>query len=529
LESGGSAVIAFLDVISSLSILGFLGLAVVVPFFAIFSFAVGGGAGAAIPFLNPEILAAAKITFFQASVSAALSLVLGTAVGWLCFNLAGGHRASLRLARTVFSLPFGVPAIVAATAWVLILGKSGFNSGLLYSLNAVILSHVVFNVPWVALWVMNGLEDISQNQREAARTLGANSFQELRHVLLPELAPTLISAFSQVFAVCAMSFALVMILGGGPPVETLETTLYSKIRSGGLDLSGAVACALWQILMTIAPWLALQKFAPRWQARRKSPLSQIPHRSLKRWIAPAIALLFLTPYFVLIRIGSWSQVSALLNDGASCSEIFQGVWTSLKLSFLTAFAAIFVSMAGVWIESRLKEKKMIGFFPFLFILPAGVSTMVTGLGMFIAYQGRGLLDPFSSSLIPVIALQSIFFVALAYRVFRPIAMRFRQSEFEVARTLGASPFQSFVAVEWRRWRGPLLGVFALAFGGAIGEVGAVSLFYNEGRIPLSLLVFRWMAQYRFEDAQAVSLLLLLLALALIMMGSMMGHFEESHE
>ena len=144
--------------------------------------------------------------------------------------------------------------------------------------------------------------------------------------------------------------------------------------------------------------------------------------------------------------------------------------------------------------------------------------MVVGLGMFIAYRGVGILDPFSSSVVPVIALQAIFFVALAYRVFRPIAMRFRETEFEAARTLGANDFQSFVAVEWRRWRGPLLGVFALVFGGAMGEVGAVSLFYNEGRIPLSLLIFRWMSQYRFEDAQAVSLLLMMFALTAITVG-----------
>jgi len=48
-----------------------------------------------------------------------------------------------------------------------------------------------------------------------------------------------------VIAVCAMSFALVLILGGGPPVQTLEVALYSRLRYGTVDLPGAAACGIW--------------------------------------------------------------------------------------------------------------------------------------------------------------------------------------------------------------------------------------------------------------------------------------------
>ena len=522
--------IATLDTAAALLVLSFLGVAVLVPLGAILLFGSGSGfGGGGVPLFDPEILAAAKITFNQAFVSAALSLGLGTAVGWFCFNLAGRRRASLKTARTLLALPFGVPSIVAASAWVLIFGKSGLNSGILYSLNAVIVAHVVFNIPWVALWVINGLEDVSQSQREAARTLGAGRFQELVYLLLPELMPTLLSAFSQVFAICAMSFALVMILGGGPPVETLETTLYSKIRNGGLDLSSAVACALWQILMTFVPWLLLQKFTPKWQSRRKSGPAFLQNSSRSgqggwsswmTWFAAAVALIFLLPYLTLFHFGAVVRLFGLLHDVESRPEVLSGILCSLKLSVWTAIVSLAVSVAGARLEFKFRKKNASHVLPFLFILPAGVSTMVLGLGMFIAYQGRGILDPFSDSILPVIVLQAIFFIALAYRVFRPITMRFRQAEFEAAQTLGANRVQSFLAVEWPRWRGPLLGVFALVFGGALGEVGAVSLFYNEGRVPLSLLIFRWMAQYRFEDAQAISLFLMVVALSSISVGTL---------
>jgi thiamine transport system permease protein len=190
----------------------------------------------------------------------------------------------------------------------------------------------------------------------------------------------------------------------------------------------------------------------------------------------------------------------------------------LILSLLTAAMGLLVALGGIWLDHRFRARsRLSSVISNFMVLPSGASTMVLGLGLFIAY--RGWVDPFSSSYIPVVVLQAIFFVAIAFRVLRPVSIRFRESELEAAMTLGASPVRSFFEIEWPRWRGPLFGVFSLILGGALGEVGAVSLFYNEGRVPLPLLIFRWMGQYQFEKAQAVSLLLMILSTGLIALGT----------
>ena len=214
-ESDTGMIVLALDIVAFVGLGAFILLGLLIPLSAVW--------GEFLPqlgnFFDPEIVAAARITALQASLSAGISLVLGVL-------LALKLPRDSKIIRALLAVPFGIPAVAAATAWASCLPRA-FSFGL----GAVILAHVFFNVPWVALWVSRDLEEVSQPQQEAAATLGASPREIFRRVTLPAIAPTLASVFTQVFSVCAMSFILVMFLGGGPPIETLETTLYGKIRA----------------------------------------------------------------------------------------------------------------------------------------------------------------------------------------------------------------------------------------------------------------------------------------------------------
>jgi len=219
---------------------------------------------------------------------------------------------------------------------------------------------------------------------------------------------------------------------------------------------------------------------------------------------------FLIPYFALLAHvaleSSWTR-EALTSFGVSA-----------RIAFGTALVSVAVAALGIWAEERSRLFARIGS-PFL-ILPAGISVMVLGVGFFIAYGNY--LDPFSPSLWPIVILQSMLFVPVAFLALQPIARARNRGAWDAALTLGASPGAAFLWVEWPRWRGPTAGVLALVAGAALGEVAAVSLFYNEGRVPVALLISRWMGQYRFEQAQALSVLLMLAASVLIMSGMWLG-------
>jgi thiamine transport system permease protein len=451
-------------------------------------------------FFAPEVMAAVRMTVFQAGLSAMISVALGV---FLAFRLPRDSK----LVRVLLAIPFGVPSVVAAAVWAALLPKA-----LSFGFAAVIIAHVFLNVPWVALWISRDLGEVSIAQQEAGATLGASPIQIFRRVTLPSLLPTIVSTVMQVFSLCAMSFILVMILGGGPPVETLETTLFEKIREGGLDLGGASVCAIWQLLITLAPWLVLRRLGGR--GRLDSGRSSRKARSSSRtqkWTGVLLAAIFVVPYLFLFRHFS----PRLLISPDALAEIAPALRTSLALAATTAVIAVTIALLGVWVEVR--QLFMTASVVSLFLLiPSGISVMVLGLGFFIAFAS--FLDPFSSSVWPIGILLAIFFVPVAFRVFQPIARKRDVAAWEAARTLGASGPQTFFWVEWPRWRGAVASVLSLIAGAAFGEVAAVSLFYNESRVPAALLVSRWMGRYQFEEAQTLSVVLMLISGALILLG-----------
>ena len=155
---------------------------------------------------DAETLAVARVTAGQAAASAGLAAVIGLPLGLWVGSRAGRTRL---WAEGALALPFGVPAVCAGLVWVTLLGRSGVFGGRLdwlYSFKAVILAHVFFNVPWIALLVAQARAHVPEPQLEAARTLGAGRLRAFRVVTWPRVRAAFFSALAQSFVFCAMSF-----------------------------------------------------------------------------------------------------------------------------------------------------------------------------------------------------------------------------------------------------------------------------------------------------------------------------------
>lgn len=464
--------------------------------------------------LDPDVLSVAWVTARQAFLSAMLSVVIGLPLGLVA------ARASVRVARsldTLLLLPQGVPTVVAATAWIALLGRSGLLAklDLGYSLTAVIIAHVFFNAPWVALLVAQARRSVPSAPLEAAATLGAGSWARFRFGVWPTLQWATYAAAAQVVAVCSMSFALVMILGGGPPVETLETALYSRLRGGALDLGGAVSCAFWEMVLTLTPWLVVLALRARASGLRGSTAS-VQSRQLSfgaspawmGWLAVIATVVFSVPYLAIF----WGGGLAAILSGEFWTDASGPLRLSGMIAISVAAGTLLLAACAVVATSRASPSMRSGF-SFVLSLPSGLSVLVLGLGMWLAYGGW--IDPFEGSLAAIVGLQIIVFFPVAFRLLWPVAQVSQHSRMEAAWTLGASPWRAFWLVDWPRWRAPVASVLALVAALALGEVAAVSLFYSENLIPLPLLVSRYMGQYRFEEARAASALLFVGAMLLI--------------
>jgi thiamine transport system permease protein len=494
-------------------ILVFVAAAVVTPVAAVLSRAFAGGLGASVLF-DPAVLEIARATALQALASTALSVLVGLPLGLACGSWISRYGGGSWI-RALLGLPYGVPTVVIGLAGVAWLGRSGVlaRAGLgldiLYTFSAVILAHVVLNAPWIALRVADARAQVPYEQLSAARTLGAGALARARFVVWPHVGRVLAAASAQVFGLCATSFALILLLGGGPPVDTLETAIYSRVRSGAPDFAGAAAAGAWELAITLVPWIAVAL----WQVRRVPGAGAVEGRPAVR---PASGGPVLGRAALLVACAVWTAPYLLVFDGAFweratsagfLARLAEPAAISLALAAGAAALALLTAAAGIVLGSAMPGLRA----PVAVALsaPSGISVLVIGLGVWLAY-GRWI-DPFEGSLPAMTGILGALYVPVAFRTFWGLAHGTQRAALEAARTLGASPWRAFWAIEWPRWRPGVVGAGAVVGGAAAGEVAAVSLFYSEGLVPLPLLVTRWMGQYRFEDAQAVAAILLLLS------------------
>lgn len=482
------------------------------------------GSGQLSALFDPVVLSTAKFTASQAIFSTLCAAILGVPLG--LYLGRAKFRHSLPLIQRFLSLPMGVPTIVAATSWIILLGRSGFlsragfSSEILYSWKAIILVHVIFNVPYVALLVSQRRSQIPERLFDLAKSLGANRFQVFKELTGHFMGATVATALLQVFSFCTMSFSIVLLLGGGPPVSTLETAIYERLRSGILDLEGASACALWQILLNVLPIVLLRVLM-----REKTPLEQRADVSQQNtsWFVITLSFIWIIPYFFILDgfFASWGALDEL--NGIFLTSFRDSLAIALMTSFCTiSLAGLSTILLSKWRNNPLVYTTLEALLSF----PAGVSALVIGVGFWLAYGAW--IDPFAQNFLIIVMIQTMLFLPAILRILFPTIGVTNLRKKELARTLGASPLALIKIVDWPTWRRPLLTGWSICFGMSFAEVASVSMFSGENLVPLPVLITQLLGQYKFAAAQMASVGLAVICLSAIWFGSLFSTRKEPH-
>jgi putative spermidine/putrescine transport system permease protein len=118
---------------------------------------------------------------------------------------------------SLLTFPLAFPGVVVGFMVIMLAGRQGLIGSLTdrlfggklvfaYSIAGLFLGYLYFSIPRVILTVMAAVEKLDHALEEAARSLGANSWQVLRDVVLPGLRPALISAGAICFATSMGAF-----------------------------------------------------------------------------------------------------------------------------------------------------------------------------------------------------------------------------------------------------------------------------------------------------------------------------------
>ncbi|MCP5152568.1 MAG: ABC transporter permease subunit [Ectothiorhodospiraceae bacterium] len=193
------------------------------------------------------------------------SLVLGTAAP--LFSTAVGYAVALFLARCserrrtallfAISLPLTFSGLIVAYGFILVFGRAGFVTlllaevgldpavvgGLIYSPVGLGFAYSYYLIPRVVMVVLPVVLNFDHAQIDAACSLGASNPRAHLDVLLPQIYPSLLTAFCLTSAVAIGAYGTALALVG-TQVNILPLVLYSKISETGTDFPAAAAISV---------------------------------------------------------------------------------------------------------------------------------------------------------------------------------------------------------------------------------------------------------------------------------------------
>lgn len=172
-------------------------------------------------FASEALLRSARNSLVVALGSSLTATLMGTMVALLMMRYQFRSKGLL-VAMAV--LPLIVPYIVLAVALFLLFSVLNVDRSLL----TVGIAHTVVALPYVLLIVGARLAGFDASVEEAAMDLGADYPTTLRRIVLPMIAPAMVSAWLTAFTVSFDEFALALFLAGTQP--TFPVYLYGQLR-----------------------------------------------------------------------------------------------------------------------------------------------------------------------------------------------------------------------------------------------------------------------------------------------------------
>lgn len=142
--------------------------------------------------LEPDAIAALKLTLIAVGISVPLNVVFGVSAAW-CVSKYEFRGKSLLI--TLIDLPFSVSPIIAGLIYILLFGAQGFfgewlaehDIQIIFAVPGIVLATLFVTVPFVARELIPLMQQQGTQEEEAARLLGASGWQMFWHVTLPNI------------------------------------------------------------------------------------------------------------------------------------------------------------------------------------------------------------------------------------------------------------------------------------------------------------------------------------------------------
>lgn len=151
------------------------------------------------------------------------------------------------------------PDVIIGSSFLLLFTIVGFQLGFV----SVLLAHIAFSIPIVVLMVLPSLEELNPSMLKAAEDLGANWYQTLGHVILPNIIPGILAGFFMAFTYSLDDFAVTFFVTGNG-FTTLAVEIYSRARRGvSLEINALSALLFISSLLLVLGYYSLSTYSKR--------------------------------------------------------------------------------------------------------------------------------------------------------------------------------------------------------------------------------------------------------------------------
>ena len=256
-----------------LTALLFLALFLLIPLVAVFTEAIRKGWEAYLAALmEPDALAAVRLTLLTALVAVPLNVVFGVTAAWAVAKFRFRGR---NLLLTLIDLPFAVSPVISGMIFILLFGTQGWlgpwlmehDVRVVFAVPGIILATTFVTFPFVARELIPLMEEQGPEEEEAARVLGASGWQIFWRVTLPNIKWGLLYGVILCNARAMGEFGAVSVVSGHIRGETNTLPLHIEILYNEYNFAASFAVA--SVLALLALVTLAAKSAVEWRFARE--------------------------------------------------------------------------------------------------------------------------------------------------------------------------------------------------------------------------------------------------------------------
>ncbi|WKL58836.1 sulfate ABC transporter permease subunit CysT [Asticcacaulis sp. ZE23SCel15] len=208
-----------------------------------------------------RVVKALQLSFTTAFWAAVVNLFAGLIVAWV---LTRYEFPGKKIIDAIVDLPFALPTAVAGVSLSSLYAPNGWVGSLFdpmgikiaYTPIGIFIALVFIGLPFVVRSVQPVLAEFDAEVEEAALTLGATPMQTAIRVILPSLAPALITGFSLAFARAVGEYGSVIFIAGNMPYISEISPLLIVIKLEEFDYAGAASVAIAMLALSFTILLA---------------------------------------------------------------------------------------------------------------------------------------------------------------------------------------------------------------------------------------------------------------------------------